>query len=225
MKLIGQFLAYLAVATVITGLISLGVLMSKGALTRKNLVAIAGLAQGVPLEQLYLAENPPDNTPPEEQPSLEDIARQRALENYDFELRETSLERDLHRWQYEMSRVASEKQEFDRLRTAFEQSLKSLQDQAVVGGEQAVRATIERSQPKAAKAQLLEMIKKGEIDVVVSLLSDMPIANRTKIVAEFKTPEEIEQLDEIYRLMRQGLPDSPLIKETQAQLGTPAQAP
>ena len=65
------------------------------------------------------------------------------------------------------------------------------------------------------------MIDKQEMNEVVTILVAMPIAKRAKIVSEFKTPDELQKLDEMLRLIRQGVPEVNLIDKTRSQIGEP----
>ena len=57
----------------------------------------------------------------------------------------------------------------------------------------------------------------------MTLLSAMPIEKRAKIVAEFKTEPESEQLAEMLRLIRAGEPDVTLIDEAAKQAASVSQ--
>jgi hypothetical protein len=46
----------------------------------------------------------------------------------------------------------------------------------------------------------------------------MPLDKRRKILAEFKTPEEVEKLSEIFRVIRLGGSDADLLDDTRKQL-------
>ena len=67
----------------------------------------------------------------------------------------------------------------------------------------------------------MEMIDKQEMNEVVTILVAMPIAKRAKIVSEFKTAEELQKLDEMLRLIRQGVPEVNLIDKTRSQIDEP----
>ena len=69
-----------------------------------------------------------------------------------------------------------------------------------------------------AKALILEMLNKKEVDDVVALLSPMPDAKRAKIFGEFKTDEEMEQLSDVLRRIRVGSPTANLPENTRKQL-------
>ena len=77
------------------------------------------------------------------------------------------------------------------------------------------------AKPKQAKEQLVQMLDNDELDIVVALLAALPDTKRSKIIAEFKTPNEAEQLGQILRRMREGYPDVALPEETLKQLELP----
>ncbi len=77
---------------------------------------------------------------------------------------------------------------------------------AVANGREDVRRTLEAIKPKQAKVLLAQMLDQKELDEVVALLDGMTENKRAKIIAEFKTPAEVEQLGEVLRRIRQGAP-------------------
>jgi len=68
---------------------------------------------------------------------------------------------------------------------------------------------------------LAQMLQQKELDDVVTLMTTMSDGKRAKIIAEFKTPEEIKQMDEILRRVRQGQPGAGAAENTQKQLQPP----
>jgi hypothetical protein len=65
------------------------------------------------------------------------------------------------------------------------------------------------------------MLDNDELDEVVALIAAMPDTKSGKIMAEFKLPEENEQLYQILKRIREGSPESDLVVETQRKLGQP----
>jgi hypothetical protein len=65
-----------------------------------------------------------------------------------------------------------------------------------------------------ASGEDLETVKRD----VVTILKAMPLDKRKKILAEFKSEEEAEKLHDILKQIREGVPDTALIRETRAQL-------
>ena len=66
----------------------------------------------------------------------------------------------------------------------------------------------------------MQMLDQKEIDEVVAiLLAGMTENKRAKIIAEFKTPTEMEQIGEVLRRIRQGTPAANIADNTQKQIG------
>ena len=68
-----------------------------------------------------------------------------------------------------------------------------MQKGAAATGSEDVRRTLETIKPKQAKELLVLMLEQKEMDDVVVLMAGMPDGKRAKIIAEFKTPAEVEQ--------------------------------
>ena len=60
----------------------------------------------------------------------------------------------------------------------------------------------EMADPAQTKLLMAEMIKHREINEVAAIFSMIPDAKQAKIIAEFTTPDDIEQLDELLKLIR-----------------------
>ena len=77
-----------------------------------------------------------------------------------------------------------------------------------------VQRTLEAIAPKQAKEQLLRMLAEAKtpadqpMEDVLRILKAMPLDKRKKILAEFKTPEEIEKLADVLREIRLGGSDA-----------------
>jgi hypothetical protein len=87
-----------------------------------------------------------------------------------------------------------------------------------------VQRTLEAIAPKQAKEQILRMLAQPNtaadrpLEDVVRILKAMPLDKRKKLLAEFKTPEEIEKLAEVLHEIRSGGSDAELIRDTRGQL-------
>ena len=80
--------------------------------------------------------------------------------------------------------------------------------------------------PRQAKEQIVLMMDAGSLKDVVALISAMAPAKRSKLLAEFKTPDENERLAKILKLIRTGEPELTLIDDAKTKLQpVPNQAP
>jgi hypothetical protein len=223
-KLIGALWAafvYLCIGQTLILLILVGAFVAKGHLTHDVLLQIAAVVQGVDLRDLQGtidAARARENLP---QPSLDDVAEARALKARDLELREQELRNQLQLIRQEQSKLVAEADRYQRVQSDFEQRLRTLREGSVATNLENARLVLENMKPKQAKEQIQLMLEAGEMKQAVVLLSNMPIEKRAKIVTEFKTESDSEQLAEMLRLIRAGEPEVTLIDETKENLGKP----
>ena len=107
------------------------------------------------------------------------------------------------------------------VRDDLQSKLDEMDASAAATGLENVRQTLQSLKPKQAKELIAQRLEKGDIDVVVKLLTDMPDSKRAKIIAEFKTVTEMEQIGEVLDRIRQGQPAKGLIDETGKKLQPP----
>jgi len=219
--LLAAGIAYISVATVLAAGAGVAYLRQTGKLDDRKLARIVAIVDGT--EPADKPAQEPQEKPKEdnEQPSYDERERIRQLQSRQLEMRELALKNSLERLQFAQSVLTEEKDRYERLKTAFEDQLAALRDGAKSTGRENVRLIWENIKPKLAKQQILQMLEVGEINEVVAILSAVPIAKRAKIVSEFKTPVETAKLDEVLRLVRQGVPEINLIDKTGAQVAAP----
>lgn len=218
--LLGSLVVYLAVGTLVAEGIMLAYFWSAWQLDRPRLIQALAVAQGVDL--MSLREKPaPKAEPTAEQPSYQQVIQARAMKIRNLELREQSLHNALEQLRADEQALAVDKSRYQRDRSQFEAKLTDVEKLAQSSGVEQNRGILARLAPKQARELLMQMLKKGETNDVVALLRDMPDGGRAKILKEFKTPEEAEKLDEVLRLIRQGVPEATLAKQAQDQLKQP----
>lgn len=218
---LGLWLAYFALASLVSQLIVAGYLLGTGQLNAQRCGQVLAIIQGTEMVSADQASRAAAQAEAITQVSLEDVAAARAAKQRDLELKEQALRKGLDVLDAKTLALLQEKQDFDAARVDFEKKLREMREGAVAQGEENVRSIIANLKPRQAKDQLLQMIEKGEMNDVVSILATMTATKRTKIVSEFKTEEEAKQLDEILRLMRKGQPLVDTIGQTQDRLRQP----
>lgn len=216
---VAALIAAVCVATVTAEALLLGLLYSRGKLDEPTVLRIVAAANGIEMRGLASveAEQPGDG----EEVSLEALARARALKGRDIELREQALGENMAVVKSEYNKLIEEKDRYERIKTAFRAQLDELREGVLANNRETARLILEDIKPKQAKDQVLRMVKEGELKDVVKLLSLMPTAKRKKIIGEFKTEEEAETLAEILKLIREGVPETKLIDDTQKAIDTP----
>jgi hypothetical protein len=220
-KLFGAMSAafvYFCIGQTLALFVLVGALVAKGLLTHDKLEQIAAVMQGVDLREVTESIDEARAKAKLPQPSLQDVAAARALKSRDLELREQELRNQLNLIRQEQSKLTSEADRYQKVQTDFEVRLKNLREGVIATNLENARIILENMKPKQAKEQIQRMLTDGEMKQAVSLMSAMPVEKRAKIVTEFKTDKESEELAEMLRLIRAGEPEVTLIDETQKNL-------
>jgi hypothetical protein len=214
---LGALIVYLSIGTVLAQAVIVGFLWRRGCLDSEKLREFSEVMRGT--RSTAIARQAASRlVDASEQLSFEQIERQRAVQARHIELREQAIQSGLERIRYERRKLGEEKESYERLRAAFEKHLEETRSGALAAGRENIRLIWENIKPRQAKEQILQMIDNGELEDVVAILSGMPIGKRAKIVGEFKTEEENKKLDEILRMIRQGMPEVGVLDETREQL-------
>ena len=211
-------IVYACVGTIISQAIILTYLISTWKIDNQRWLSVMAAAQGIQPAEGADRQTKGAEEKVAEQPSLDQILETRALKYRNLELREQELKNSLSQFQLEQTKLAEDKKSYKQLRDEFDAQLLSMREGSVASGKDEVRNTLENLKPKQAKALILEMLNKKEIDDVVTLLSPMPDAKRAKIFGEFKTDEEMEQLSEVLRRIRVSSPTANVPENTRKQL-------
>ena len=213
-----SLVSYLCIATVLAAAVSFSVLRVHGTLSDEALQRIRAILNGTDQAQATarLSAEPADRDV--EQPSYADRQAARDLRVYNMERREQSLRRSLDVLRSEQQTLTADKTRYESQKTDFEARLKSLRDVATSSGRENVRLVWENIRPKQAKDQIVQMLATNDLNEVVALFAALPIESRARIAGEFKTQEEIVQLDNILRKIREGAPEVTLIDSSLKQI-------
>ncbi len=205
---------YFCVATLLAAGATLAYLRLSDTLTDDTVQKIVAVLEGAELFDPNREVPQKPKSEDSEQPSYEDREQARDLQARNLELREQALNSRLDLVRAEQRALVADKERHERLKEAFTNQLTALREGTTSSGRENVRMIWENIKPKQAKEQILQMLAAQEINEVVALLSAMPIDRRAKIVGEFKTPDETAKLDEILRLIREGIPEINLVEKT-----------
>ncbi len=144
-----------------------------------------------------------------------------SLKSRDLEQRELVLRRNIQQFQDQLDKITQEKKRVQSVRDDLQAKLDDMNNGAAAAGMETVATTITTLKPKQAKELIEQQLDKGELDVVVRLLTGMSDSKRAKIIAEFKTIDELEQIGKVLDRIRQGQPTAQLIDETGKKLQPP----
>jgi len=209
--------AYLCTGTVIAATIIVGYAIAHGSLDQPKIARIVDLVRGI--DDAPPAAAPATKPPePTEEPSFEKIEEYRGIRARNLELREKAVENSLERVRFEQDRLSADLNRYSALKGEITRLLEGKNDEAIKAGRETVRELWENIKPKQAREQVVRMMDEGETNEVVAILSSLTTNKRAKIIAEFKGDEDAKKLDEIIRLMRQGIPQVLPIKQAQEEL-------
>jgi hypothetical protein len=160
-----------------------------------------------------------------EQVSPEDVLRARLVKDLHLDLRETAIDKAILELRALEGKLKTERDRYDELKQGFDERLAELARGATDTSLQEVQRTLEAIAPKQAKEQILQMLDEPDEDAarqamtdVVTILKAMPLDRRKKIIAEFKSEKEAEQLHDILREIRLGEPEVSLIRDTREKV-------
>ncbi len=218
LQAVARIFVYTCVATVLALAILLGYAAARWDLDRDKLVRMLAVAYSIDLEAMRSQVTEKELPPTSEQVSYDQILAARAVQAQHLALRELALQQALGQLQFETQQLAERAEKYRKLKETFETELAALQAQSQSSGIEDNLAKLEALKPDQAKQLLVEMLEKNEIDDVVILLKGMSASKAARIIGEFKTPEEIEQIAEVLRRIRQGEPAAGLAASTAEQL-------
>jgi hypothetical protein len=210
----------LAVGTFVTLVVVLAMLWWKGVLADERMYAMLAALQGIQATKPTETKLDPDA----EQPSFNQILNARTVASLDLDLRESAIDKSLGELRTLETQLVTESKRLDNWKSSFDKRLADLQTAATEASLLELQRTIEVIAPKQAKEQLLKMLEEPKtatddpMEDIVRILKAMPLDKRKKILAEFKTPDEVEKLHEILRVVRLGGSDTQLLQETRSQL-------
>ena len=215
-----SLVAAVCVATVIAAVALVAFYARSWGVDRPRLAQAAAILQGKSPESL-LPPPPPKKERDDEQPGYDQLLAVQGLKARDLEQREMTVRANLRQFQEELDRIAEEKKRVQSVRDDLQAKLDELNTSASAAGMENVLQTLQALKPKQAKELLAQRLEKGDIDSVVKLLCDMADGKRAKIIAEFKSATEMEQIGEVLNRIRQGQPATEIVDATGKKLQPP----
>lgn len=218
----GNLLVAVSIGTFATLVVVLSMLWWKGALADERMLGMFAALQGIQAAPPAVVGDELD--PSAEQPSFDQIVQARVRGSLDLDLRESAIDKSLLDLRATETQIKAERERLDLWKTDFDARLAKLETAGTDAALLEVQRTLEAMSPKQAKDQVLRMLEDSPTDDddpmqdVVAIVKSLPESKQKKIFAEFKTPDELEQLAEIVRQIRLGLPDSELVRDTRNQL-------
>ncbi len=204
----GSLFVYLSVGTVIAAAIIVGYAATHGFLDKEKLARMADAARGIEPVAAPVAVVKKE-VESAEQPSFEDIERIRGIKARNLELRESAFKNEFDRIEFEKKLITKKYEQYERLKENFDEKfLNNKKNETVKEGREKIRLIWENMKPKQVKDEIMKMLDDpAETQEAVSILSSVAPNKQAKIIAEFKAEDELKKLDEILRMIRQGVPE------------------
>jgi hypothetical protein len=222
-KLLGMLVTLLAavcVATVIASSVLAAYYAKSWKVSGERFAQAMAILQGKSPESL-LPPPPPKKENESEQPAFDLVLASQGLKARDLEQREMTLRANIQQFQEQLARIVDEKKRVQSVRDDLQAALNEMNSSANSSGMVTFSATLLALKPKQAKELIVQRLEKNDIDVVARTLADMPDGKRAKIIAEFKTASEMEQIGEVLNRIRQGQPTSDLVDQTGKKIEPP----
>jgi len=213
-----------SVATMLAEGVLLAVLWHKGHLKRETITQLLAVAYDVDLATMWREVEAASRPIDVEQISFVEVQEARKLARLDLDLREMAADKgliDVRQLDYMLSH---ERQEYETLKQAFDQQIEQVRQGAADGSLKELQRQLESVDAKLAKDQILRILNdtalapEAAMQSVVTMFKNMPLDKRKKIISEFKTPEESQQLQEVLRQVRLGAPDVDVLQRARQQM-------
>jgi hypothetical protein len=213
----------LSVATVIAQVALLGMLYARGNLSQAKVVEVIAISKDVDLESMWQKLEAASKPVEAEQVSFEEVLTARKHLSLDLDLREIAADKGLIDVRQLGILLEDERRQYDTLKQEFDQRIENVRLGAVDEGLKEVQRQLESVDAKLAKDQILRILGNADIppdtsmNFVVTMFKNMPLDRKKKIMGEFKSAEDRQQLNMILSQIRLGVPDVEVIRQAREQ--------
>jgi len=201
MKFLLSLFFWFCAATVLAQACILGLSFFRGNLTKKSMVQIIALMNGIdiPGERLKNAISAGQDVPV---PTRDEILNANIEANLNYKSREESMKRWQGQLQSEQTKLEMESVKLIQLRKEHDAMVEQFKSGRLSQSLKDVQDVLEIVPPDQAKAQLLKMIESKAMDDVVAIIKAMAEDKRKKILAEFSSEDDSIKLAEILKELR-----------------------
>lgn len=216
--LVGASFIYFCVATVISLVAAGTALWVKGALDPDRMYRVLAALHGSDLLMLHDRLNKEADAVNGEQVPFETQQKNLFFKSLDLDLREMAIKNgvnDLDRMQQTLKTAQTR---FTALTQSYEQRLEQLEKKEQAHSLSELQRTLESMKAKQAKEQIIKMLQDDAMADAVAIFRKMSNDTRKKVLAEFKDPNDAEQLYEILKNIREGEPLASEIKAARNKL-------
>lgn len=210
MRLLFSLIGYVATATVLAIGIGCAYMWQNEMLTNEKMFRVVALLHDIDIDAIAEEEQVADRETPELETSLKDRAMMNEIKLRDYEVKMNALNMGTKEFERNFRDVSEGRKRFDQMA----QDLKDrLEQQKKLSSQESLSAVVRQLQsikPANAK-EILELFldePNGERDVII-LMKEMQPNQLSRILQQFKTPDEMEKLHKLQSLMLSGYPEGP----------------
>jgi hypothetical protein len=194
-------IGYFATATLITLAMGVVYLRQSDQLSDDKVFRLVALLQGVDLQQIVEAQRKSSDDVPPEEPSMTAVLGQQQVLNRNFEVKLLALQRGKQEFDLSTQNLKEVMDRYDRLARESEANIQGQAEAVIQANLAKVVSDLEQVKPVTAKDLLMRWIEEDRMDRVITILGKMSENKKKKILLSFSTPEELDKLHEIHRLM------------------------
>ena len=185
--------AYFSVGTVIAQVVIVAVIFWKWGLTAEKYTRLMAHFRGVNTVELIVEQG--------KLAKAEGDAKTNNSESL-VSMRNKALEQGIGKSKFSEKLFSGNQKQYDTVRAIFKKRLDELEATKVIEARETVIETLEALDPELTKDLILLMIEDVGAKEVGEILDGMPKNRKTKIYAEFTTPEEEKVLNTIFKALR-----------------------
>ena len=185
--------AYFSVGTVIAQVVIVAIIFWKWGLTAEKYTRLMAHFRGVNTVELIVEQG--------KLAKAEGDAKTNNSESL-VSMREKALEQGIGKSKISEELFSGNQKQYDTVRAIFKKRLDELEATKVIEARETVIETLEALDPELTKDLILLMIEDVGAKEVGEILDGMPKNRKTKIYAEFTTPEEEKVLNTIFKALR-----------------------
>jgi hypothetical protein len=203
-RLFGLLIAmigYLATATVITVVLGIGYLWRTERLTDDKMFRVIALMQGVDLQQIADAQKKTEEEIPPEEASIDAVVGHQQILDRNYEVKLLELQRGRQEYDHRLQQLKEQSERYDQLARTWQDKLTQQEQLTTQENMAKVVSDLEQVKPSTAKDLLMRWIAEDRMNDVITLLGKMAENKKGKILNSFTTPEELDKLHQIHRLM------------------------
>jgi hypothetical protein len=214
MKLLFPLIGYFCVATVISGVLGFGYLRHSGKLDDERMFRIVALMHGIDLEKIGQDDDQQQmsEVPPEEL-SYDQQLDQLQVATLHFDVKQKTLSESLSDFDSQLKRLTTQTNRYAMLRkdveTWLDMQSKLVTDEALLT---VVRQFEGMSPKKQVKPELIQMVKDGRVEEVITILGSMANRVRRDVLKSFDSPDDLDMLYQIHSKILDGEPAKPYIE-------------